>query len=246
MTAGRLEGKVAVVTGAGSGIGRSTAELFAQEGARVVCADRSGAETQTATGIGDAAVAVNVDVSATEDVSRMIDTAVDRFGGLDVLFNNAGISGPHGPFLDTDEETFDALIAVNLKGVFLGMKAAIPVMLSRDGGSIINTASAAGLVGMEGLAAYAASKGGVVQLTKSVALDYATSGIRVNAICPGITFTGMSAGRGTTPDSPRPEQPVGRYGLPHEQAAAVLFLASDESSFVTGTAIPVDGGYVAR
>ena len=245
---GRLAGKVAVITGAGSGIGRASAVLFAREGARVVCADISGQEKETAAGIGENAVSVHVDVARSADVRLMVETAVEAFGRLDVLFNNAGFSGQRGPVTEIDEAAFDSVVAVNLKGTFLGMKHGIPAMLANGGGSVINTASASGLVGWKGLAAYSASKGGVVQLTKSAALDFAKQNVRVNAICPGMTWTGL-AGAGANPTPPAdlvPPQPMARWGLSEELAAAALFLASDESSFVTGTAIPVDGGYVAR
>ncbi|WP_280425998.1 SDR family NAD(P)-dependent oxidoreductase [Nocardia carnea] len=246
--AGRLAGKVAVITGAGSGIGRSAARLFAREGARVVCADISGREKKVAAEIGDVAVSVHVDVAETAAVRTMIDTALSSFGRLDVLFNNAGMSGQRGPLAEIDEEAFDKVVAVNLRGAFLGMKYGIPAMLSSGGGSVINTASASALVGWKSLAAYAAAKGGIVQLTKSAALDYAKQGIRVNAICPGMTWTGLAgaADDSTPPTDLIPPQPLNRWGRPDELAAAALFLASDESSFVTGTAIPVDGGYVAR
>jgi len=244
---GALQGKVAIVTGAGSGIGRASAELFAREGAKVVCADLSGQEHDVAEAIGGAAVALRTDVSRAQDVARMIDVAVDTFGQLDVLFNNAGIGGGKRALLpDVDEEAFDRQIAVHLKGVFLGMKYAIPAMLDSGGGSIINTASAAGLVGWRELSPYSAAKGGVVLMTKSAALDFAEAGIRINAICPGMTWTGLTGkATGSTLQS-KPDQPMGRWGMPEELAAAALFLASDASSFITGAAIPVDGGYVAR
>lgn len=245
---GRLAGKVAVITGAGSGIGRSAALLFAREGAQVVCADISGREQNVAAEIGAAAVGVRVDVAEAAHVRAMIDTAISSFGRLDVLFNNAGMSGQRGPLAEIDEASFDKVVAVNLRGTFLGMKYGIPAMLSSGGGSVINTASASALVGWKSLAAYAAAKGGIVQLTKSAALDYAKQGIRVNAICPGMTWTGLAgaADDSTPPTDLIPPQPLNRWGRPDELAAAALFLACDESSFVTGTAIPVDGGYVAR
>lgn len=243
----RLAGRVAIVTGAGSGIGWATARLFAAEGARVVCADVNGTEGDAAKAIGDTAIAVHADVSDARDVQKMIGMAVAEFGALDVLFNNAGFGGPSVKLADTDEDLFDRLVAVNLKGVFLGMKHAIPAMLAGGRGAIINTASASALVGWKGKSCYSAAKAAVVQMTKSAALDYARTGIRINAICPGMTYTGLA---GAAPDSEIPDgahlpTPMGRWGDPAELAAAALFLASDEASFITGAAIPVDGGYSA-
>ncbi|QFG22262.1 SDR family NAD(P)-dependent oxidoreductase [Actinomadura sp. WMMB 499] len=245
---GRLDGKVAVITGAGSGIGRASAELFAREGAKVVCVDVSGEQEETAAGIGAAAVPVHADVRVAADVRDAVATAERRFGRLDVLFNNAGIGGPKRPITEQSEEDYARVLDVNLKSVFLGMKFGIAAMLRTGGGSVINTASAAGLVGWRKNALYGASKGGVVQMTKATALDFAEQGVRVNALCPGMTWTGLVPGAADAPlppaDASAPPQPMRRWGLPTELAAAALFLACDESSFVTGVALPVDGGYV--
>jgi NAD(P)-dependent dehydrogenase (short-subunit alcohol dehydrogenase family) len=247
----RMAGKVAAVTGSGSGIGRAMAEMFAAQGALVVCADKSGEELAVANSIGSAAVAVRCDVTQSDDVQQMIATAEEKFGRLDVLCNNAGITGPMDtPLHEQDEDVFDLLINVNLRGVYLGMRYGIMSMLRTGGGSIINTASASGLVGWKGLSCYSASKAAVVQLTKSAALDYAEQGIRINAICPGTTWTGMvpwAEGLRVPPEGTQtlPNIPMNRWGLDREIAAAALFLASDEAGYVTGAAIPVDGGYVA-
>lgn len=244
---GRLAGKVAIITGAGSGIGWAAAKRFAEEGARVVCADISGQESEIADLLGEVAVPVRVDVTAAADVRRMIAAATDSFGQVDILLNNAGFGGPHAALADIDEATFDTILAINLKGVFLGMKYAIPAMLDAGGGAVVNTASASGLVGWKGLSCYAAAKAAVVQMTKSAALDYAHTKVRINAICPGMTYTGMA---GAKPDAEVPAgnylpTPMARWGEPAELASAALFLASDEASFVTGAALAVDGGYSA-
>ncbi len=172
MDMGKLDGKVAIVTGAGSGIGKSAALLFAREGAKVVCADISGAEDGTASEIGAAAVAVRTDVARAADVQAMVARAISEFGRLDIAFNNAGIEGPQAQTADYEEADFDRVIAVNLKGVFLGMKYEIPAMLQSGGGAIINTASVAGLVGFPNIVAYCASKGAVVQMSRTAALEY--------------------------------------------------------------------------
>jgi NAD(P)-dependent dehydrogenase (short-subunit alcohol dehydrogenase family) len=246
---GKLEGKVAVVTGAGSGMGRASALLFAEEGAKVVCADVSGHEESAAAEIGKDAIAVHADVSQAPDVKAMFAAAVDAFGRLDVVFNNAGFNAPHHPLDETDDDMFDRLVAVNLRGVFLGIKYAVPALRASGGGSIISTASATGLVGRKGIAAYGGTKGGVVALTMGAALDFAADNIRVNCICPGMIYTGRA---GAPPDNaaPAPDRqlpfPMARWGTPREIATAAVFLASEDSSFITGVALPVDGGYVAE
>lgn len=246
----RLKGKNAIVTGAGSGMGRAIAEAFAREGAMVLCADVSGRQEETAAAIGEQALPLQVDVTLAADVRGMIAAAEERFGRLDILVNNAGVSGSLAPLHEQDDDNFDRVVAVNLRGVFLGMKYGIASMLRSGGGSIVNMASAAGLVGAAGLSAYAASKGGVVQLTRTAAIEYAQRGIRVNAICPGLIWTPMVPGsdgsRVPPPGTPPPPgMPMGRWGLDTEIAATALFLASAEAGYLTGTALPVDGAFTA-
>jgi NAD(P)-dependent dehydrogenase (short-subunit alcohol dehydrogenase family) len=217
----------------------------------VICADISGQQDSVAAEIGDAALPLIVDVTSSADVGRMIAAAEDRFGRLDILCNNAGYGGPYDlPFHEQDEALFDRLIDVNLRGVYYGMRHAVPAMLRTGGGAIINTASATGLVGWKGLSCYSATKAAVVQLTKSAALDYADQGIRINALCPGMTWTGMVAAAQGSRVPPvefdqLPNIPMNRWGRDRDVASAALYLASDEAGYITGIALPVDGGYVA-
>jgi NAD(P)-dependent dehydrogenase (short-subunit alcohol dehydrogenase family) len=252
----RLLGKVAVITGAATGIGKASALLFAQEGASVVLIDIDrdhGEEVaeQIRTSEGRASF-IRADVSRTEDVRTLVSSVVDLEGKIDVLFNNAAINY-FGKITDTAEDDWDRVMNVNVRGVFLGCKYVIPVMQKSGGGSIINTASAAAIVGLKNLAAYTASKGAVLQLTKNLALDYAADGIRVNALCPGVTATEMTLK--LIDESPDPSaarrrfdtaRPIGRMGEPLEIAKAALFLASDDSSYMTGAHLLVDGGYCAE
>ena len=235
-------------------MGRASAVLFAAEGAKVICADRSGDEEETAKIIGDGAASVHVDVADESDVQRMITTAEEQFGKVDVLFNNAGFGGPIMPLHEQTLQNWEMVQGTNLKGVFLGMKYGIAAMLRNGGGSVVNTASAAGLIGWKGHSIYGAAKAGVIQLTKAAAMDYAELGIRANAICPGMFWTGLVKGArdtGTVGQQPPSEAypppknvPMNRWGLASEIANTALFLASDESSFITGVALPVDGGLV--
>jgi NAD(P)-dependent dehydrogenase (short-subunit alcohol dehydrogenase family) len=247
VTGQRLDGKVAFVTGAGSGIGRAIATALHAEGAAVVIADVSGNEKALADELGARTVAVTADVTVGSDVAAAVDAAREAFGGLHVMVNNAGIDGAMAPIVDCSEENFDRVVAVNLKGVFLGMKHAIPLLLASGGGSVINIASAAGLVGFPMMPAYCASKGGVVQLTRAGALEYAAAGVRVNAICPGVIDTPLIAGIDPAmTEAAMAMTPLGRLGRPSEIAALAVFLASDESSYMTGAALSIDGGFTTH
>jgi len=247
----RLEGKVAIITGAGSGIGRETALLFAREGAKVVVADyvsEAGGETvRQIRESGGEAIFIKTDVSKASDVERMVKQTIEEYGKVDILHNNAGILGEVAFVGDATEENWDRVFAVNLKGVFLCSKYAVREMVKRGGGVIISTASSMGLVGLPGNTAYSAAKGGVIQFTKTMALEYASSNIRVNCICAGWIDTPMNEelGEHIIRWTLR-ETPMGRWGRPEEVAQAALYLASDESSFVTGTALVIDGGWVAK
>ncbi|QRO02023.1 SDR family oxidoreductase [Archangium violaceum] len=250
----RLEGKTALVTGAGSGIGRAVAIAFAREGARVIVSDVNVAG-------GEATVAaiqkqggetrfIRCDISKSSEVEALVRGTVEAFGRLDCAVNNAGIAGLMAPTGDYPEDAWDQVIATNLKGAWLCMKQEIQQMLKQGGGSIVSTASVAGLVGIQMAPAYVAAKHGLVGLTKAAALDYAKANIRINAVCPGVVRTPMVTV--STDQSKELEaalmaaEPVGRMAQPEEIAEAVVWLSSGAASFITGAALPVDGGFVAQ
>ena len=250
---GSYAGKVAFVTGAGSGIGRATALAFAREGSSVVVADASEQDNrETARMIeelGGRALAVRCDVTHAEDVKAALEETIETFGRLDVAFNNAGVEQATAAAADIAEEEWDRVVAINLRGVFLCMKYEIPLMLEQGGGAIVNTSSGAGVKGFAGQAAYCAAKYGIVGLSKAAALDYAKSNIRINAVCPGIIETPMmDRFSGGTPEGRArviAQEPIGRMGKPKEIAAAVIWLCSDAAAFVVGHAMVIDGGQTA-
>ena len=278
-----LEGKVAVITGGASGMGLATVERFVAEGAKVVLTDlpagdfdslvdRLGAEQARvhyrdrakdgpndgyaiAERLGAAARFVPADVTVVDQLAEVIDTAVREFGGLDVLFNNAGVGGAEGSVIDCPESLYDRILDVDLKAVWLGIKLAAPLMIERGRGSIISTSSGAGLMGIPGLAAYSAAKGGVIALTRAAAMELAPHQVRVNCICPGgivtpIIYDSPIRSASIDPDMLRTllgaAHPIPRAGEPEDIAGAALWLASDDASFVTGQSIAVDGGLSAE
>ena len=255
---GMVSGKVAIVTGAGAGIGRATALKFAAEGAKVAISDvnvEGGEETaDLIRKQGGDAFFTAADVANPADVDALVAKTVERFGRLDCACNNAGIEGKIAPFAEQPLDNFDRIIAVNLRGVFLCLQAEIRQMLKNGGGAIVNLASVAGLIGFPGLAPYVASKHGVNGLTKNAALEYGKLGIRVNSVCPGGIDTRMldslaaqsTGGKATSRELMNPMHPIGRIGTPDEVAELIVWLCSDRASFMTGTNIPVDGGFVAQ
>jgi NAD(P)-dependent dehydrogenase (short-subunit alcohol dehydrogenase family) len=251
----RLENKIAIITGAGSGIGKATAERFVKEGATVVLADINKESIESLEQqLGSYAFAIKTDVSKSAEVKRLIDSTIERYGQVDILFSNAGIEFP-STVIDIEPEEWNHVISVNLTSVYLCAKYVLPHMIERGAGSIINTASQLGLVGYPNFAVYNAAKGGVVNLTRNMALDYAKHNIRVNAVCPGPIDTPHIERQVASLSEDERQQvykdisnlvPLGRLGKAEEIANGVLFLASDEASFVTGTTFVVDGGYVAQ
>ena len=253
-----FNGKVALVTGGGNGIGRAASVGFARHGAKVVVVDRDGAAAEATAGIirqnGGEALAITADVTKSADVRAYVKAAIDKYGRIDCFFNNAGIEGKVAPIAEYDEAMFDAVMGVNVKGVFLGLRHVLPEMIRQGGGAVVNTASVAGLVGTPGMPAYVASKHAVIGLTKTAAGEVARQGIRVNAVCPGPVDTRMihALEQQLSPDNPasvgeryQAALPTGRYSTVEEIANMVLFLCSDLASNTTGGQFVVDSGRTA-
>ena len=246
-----LQGKVAIVTGAGTGQGRSTALRLARDGARVVAADLSGAQKETASVMPDSMVALQADVTRAADVEALVAEASDRFGRLDILCNVVGVAGVAQAVLpDVDEDEYEQLMAVNLKSVYLGMKYAIPPMVAGGGGSIINWSSVGALVSSPTTSIYGASKAGILAMTRAAAREWGPANVRVNAMCPGFIYpTGMTLmGEERYPElvkASASKAALERAGHPDEVAAVASFLASDDASYITGTYLVVDGGWTA-
>ena len=250
-----FQGKVALVTGAGGGIGLATASAFAEAGASVIVADRNEEIVEVADRLraaGHDVTAAVCDVADATQVTAMFELAASTYGRLDAAFNNAGVNSAGAPLLETSDDEFERVMSVNLRGVWNCMKAELRQMLAQGGGAIVNCSSIGGMKGSPGRSAYSASKHAVIGLTRSAALEYVTKGIRINAVCPGITNTPMAAQLSNNGD---PElikrmveqtQPIGRLGEPHEIAAAVVWLCSPSASFMVGHAMAVDGGVLAR
>ncbi|OZH55167.1 short-chain dehydrogenase [Hydrocoleum sp. CS-953] len=251
-----FEGKVALITGGSSGIGRATAIAFAKKGAKIVIASRREKESEETVAmikeIGSEAIFVKTDITQATEVENLVNQTINTYNRLDYAFNNAGTEGILGPSIEQTEENWNQVISTNLKGVWLSMKYQIPEMLKNGGGSIVNNASIAGLIGFPNGSIYGASKHGVIGLTKAVALEQATAGIRINSVCPGVIQTDM-VDRGFSQDDDGEAKaqiaaahPIGRIGKPEEVANAVVWLCSDAASFITGHSLTIDGGYTVQ